>query len=654
MSDTPPEASGLRQWIPSPQALAQTLRTVPRRFPLPLLFAYATMGVVLASIRDPTFDQAVPLALGISLFLALRLAGETGVLKRPVEIGLTVAGVVAIVALHLTWESGSETARAIRYGQLFLASHLMVAVLPFLGGGHLRGVLSEARFRPFNRHLLLRFIEGSAQALILFVGISAALLAIDRLFGVSVPDLTYARLSVVLYFGFLPTHLLAGIADPTVQREDEDPRVLRVLGRWILLPLSSLYLLILTAYFVQVLVTRTWPTGWIVWLVSWMAVVGILTVLLTRPGKEGSEALRPDPASRLHLWERGFWLLMLLAAAMLLMALWQRIQQYAITEPRYLAGVLGVWLACMAVLYASRRDRDLRWIPATLLVLVFLTGIGPWSALEVSKRSQLHRLEAVQRRVAAATDREAVSETDRVQAREILTYLFRVHPGVEIAGVSTDAAGGRAEGVGIEEMGAEGVGVEGQTPMARAEAAALALGIDPPREGGPEGAREGERWIRLDRNRPLSLDGAEQLLAVRGGDEWRGSLLGEEVRLEEPGDGLLGGGRSGDGLLADGQFQGPFVEVRLVMVAPGAAAEGWRFDLSPLLDTETLSLERDGFWHLLPPERAQIPGVWFGERPAPADVVLVPVDVRFEMRPAAGSTRLRSLAEGWVLVTPRG
>ena len=122
---------------------------------------------------------------------------------------------------------------------------------------------------------------------------------------------------------------------------------------------------------------------------------------------------------------------------MLLLAITQRIGQYGITERRYLLFVLAVWLGATALFYAVSRSREIKGIPLSLAVLGLLTFVGPWSAYDVSQRSQVGRLEGLltehgvlrEGRVspAAAEVPVEVPAEDWRQINDILHYLAGWH-----------------------------------------------------------------------------------------------------------------------------------------------------------------------------------------------------------------------------------
>ncbi|MBT8462466.1 MAG: DUF4153 domain-containing protein, partial [Gemmatimonadetes bacterium] len=258
-----------------------------------------------------------------------------------------------------------------------------------------------------------------------------ALLAVDNLLGVNVEGETYFRLWCVIAFLFNTWFFISGIPEDleALDRRADYPPALKVLGQYILSPLVTVYLLIITAYLGRILITRVWPSGWIGYLVSSVAVAGILSLLLLYPIEEREEN------RWVRSYARWFYIGLIPANVMLLLAIWKRIQQYAITEPRYFLVILSLWLAGISLFYAFSRSRNIKVIPATLALLAIVTFAGPWSAYAVSRRSQTARLEnllqrngmLVDGRVRAVEDSDGVPFDDRREIGAVLSYLAETH-----------------------------------------------------------------------------------------------------------------------------------------------------------------------------------------------------------------------------------
>jgi len=399
--------------LPSIDELLRHASDAFRRFPYTISAGLLSALIMIAAVEDvdEVFgfltrsgdgrDLLVATTLALPLFFALRLAEERGVLSGLAAGIARLFGVAGLVAVVWQWPEWSEKLRFLHYAQLSLGLHLLAAFVPFVRTGELNG------FWQYNRALFLRFLIGALYSAVLFGGLAIALVAIDNLFGLDVAEELYGDLFAVIGFGFHTWFFTAGVPRDLegLDAVDEYPRGLKLFSQYVLIPLVTVYLAILLAYLAKVLITTEWPSGWIGWLVSCVSVAGILSILLTHPIRHRQEN------AWIVTYGRWFWLAMIPAVGMLLVAVWKRIDQYGITEPRYLLLLLTLWLAGMAIAYGIVRSQNIKWLPATLCVLAFVTFVGPWSAYSVSRSSQLSRLEALLERNGMLVDGRAVPAT---------------------------------------------------------------------------------------------------------------------------------------------------------------------------------------------------------------------------------------------------
>jgi len=241
----------------------------------------------------------------------------------------------------------------------------------------------------FNKDLLLRLISSVLFTHVMFAGLSLALAALENLLNVPLPHEIYFKLFIFLGFVFNTWYFISGIPQgPLVPvKEDDFPRPLRVFAQYILATLVMLYLAILLAYLGKVILTGVWPSGWIGWLVSGVAVAGLLSVILLSP-LHGSEGYR-----WVGIYLRIFQILMLPSLVMLILAVSKRINQYGLTELRYILLILSGWLAVILIAGLLTKRISVRLIPLSLGLLAFVLSIGPLGAGSMSLRSQSHRLE---------------------------------------------------------------------------------------------------------------------------------------------------------------------------------------------------------------------------------------------------------------------
>jgi hypothetical protein len=512
--------------LPSIEQLVRVGRESAGRFPFVLLSAAiaAGAGVLLpdSSIEDTLVGILYVSTLGIPLFLALELTAERrGTSGRELWIGrlLVLAILVGVYVGRLSW---SDPVEWLRYVQLSIAAHLLVAVAPYLR------VRERNGFWQYNRSLLLRFLISGVFSVVLYVGLSIALLAIDNLLGVNVEGETYFRLWCVIAFLFNTWFFTAGIPEDLegLDQRTDYPPALKVLGQYILSPLVTVYLLIITAYLGRILITRVWPSGWIGYLVSSVAVAGILSLLLLYPIEEREEN------RWVRTYARWFYFGLIPANIMLLLAIWKRIQQYSITEPRYFLVVLSLWLAGISLFYAFTRSRNIKVIPSTLALLAIVTFAGPWSAYAVSKRSQTARLEGLLERNGMLVDGQAqlpageISFEDRREIGAVLRYLAEYHGTGSIAAWFPE---GRLAAV---DTIANGTGPsEPRDADDRAALIAAELGVDYVASWTP-GEGEGFNFFVEQNGPPLRISGYDYVLRDR-------SSVGDTIRVEESSVGFV-------------------------------------------------------------------------------------------------------------------
>jgi hypothetical protein len=412
--------------FPSVAALSERARAVLFRFPWPLAAGGVAATAAIIGSNSPNADEefwarlclvamlAIPLSFGISVLAERRR--WAGIVRT----GLVAVGVLALYWFFWTWPGPEQKHLMLRYLQLSAAIHLSVAFLPFWKDREGQG------FWQYNRRLFEGFLRAVLFSAVLFLGLAIALGALDKLFGVDIEGETYLRLWFLIAFVVNTWIFLAAVPEDFTALEESEsyPKALKVFTQYILTPLVAIYLVILTAYLVKILITGSWPSGWIGYLVSSVATVGILGFLLVHP-------LRTSESEG---WIRTFarWLFVGLipAAVMFLLALWKRVGPYGLTELRYLGLLLGAWLLGIALLYTVRRNTGIRIIPVSLAIILLVTAFGPVGATSMSVRSQANRIRAIsESNNIRLTGNEPAGQTnmesdDRREMSEALRFLL--------------------------------------------------------------------------------------------------------------------------------------------------------------------------------------------------------------------------------------
>jgi len=413
--------------LPSPEALVTAAAASARRFPEVVVCAAVAGCAGVTAVESEAVDPAWALmrtaSLGLPLFITLTLLGERRNWKPRIRWFASALGAGLLLVLHHHLDPWTDEALVQRYAHVTLTLHLAVSVVPYVAVAESHGLWQ------YNRALFFRFLLATLYAGVLFAGLSLALAAVDNLLGIEVPDAHYGRLFLTIAYFFHPVFFLAGVPSDfrELERSRYYPAALRVLSVYVMLPLVAVYVTILMLYLGKIVVTGTWPGGWTGYLVSSLAVAGIFSLLVVHPERIARKQ------GWIDRYALAFWIAIVPAVVMVLLALWQRIEQYGVTERRYLLGVLAVWLGAIALHRVITRTRDIKTIPLTLAVIGAVTFAGPWSAYAFAERSQAGRVARILTAHGALTEGRVGSETTRIpyeeweQVEEAVGYLMDNH-----------------------------------------------------------------------------------------------------------------------------------------------------------------------------------------------------------------------------------
>jgi hypothetical protein len=485
------------------QVIRESLRTLSR---FPFVLADAAVGTVTALMivdyeGPPTssvlFKILFASILGFPLLLASVLVAEKRNWRKSLALGVQVFAVCLLIAYAVSVPSNVLCAPLLHLQRLLmfaLALCLLVATAPFAGSDQLNG------FWHYNKSLLQRIFLAALFSVTLFAGLAIALAAVDQLFGVDVPEKRFGELALFILGIFATWFFLAGVPKDLDELETmtDYPRVLKVFGQYILSPLLLVYLVILYAYIVKITIEWSWPKGVVSGLVFGFASIGIAAYLLFYPIRDKNEN------SWIKVAARWFWIVMIPLIVVLQLAVWRRVSEYGITENRYFAMGLGVWLAAMAVYFLVSKTKNIKVIPASICVLALLTSFGPWGVFRISERSQVDRLEGLLAKNQLLIDGKVqkaqgqIFPADAGQISSIIGYLHDTHGYEQIQPWFSESLKRDSAGIGLID----------QEPALVVEA----MGIE---YVSPEFVGGNPRELRADVERAISTSGYDHLLVAQ-------------------------------------------------------------------------------------------------------------------------------------------
>jgi len=365
---------------------------------------------------EPYARSLAFLVCGFFWFGFLRLLHEAMAWSKAREISIGAVGALIIGAM-VYFKSGYAVAF---FAALIVPALLLgIAIAPYLRS---RDSLS---FWFYNRQIWFGAALSILAGGIWGGGISAAIAAIDYLFGVDVDEKIYADIWAFAMVVFAPLYALSWVPHRFEYSEDDchAPPQLAFLINWVLAPLVVVYMLILYAYFIKIAIVGEIPRGQLSYMIMAFGGVGVLTYLAGWP-------LRDDGGPFLKPIYKYFFPALIIPVVMQAVSIYMRIDQYGVTEQRYLVVLSTIWMAVLAIAFTFKKPA-LKFIVGVLAVMLLFAALGPFSAPQIAERSQMARLE----RVLLANDilvdgkivkSEAdISFEDRRDISSILSFLLR-------------------------------------------------------------------------------------------------------------------------------------------------------------------------------------------------------------------------------------
>ncbi len=377
--------------------VSQALQTFKR---FPLVMISAILATVLSIIFIDSFltnnessKSAIDLArwistcyLGLPLLLAFALFCEKNELS-PTQALIMQGGAIVILlgTRFLVLENPNLYTAVPQFMALTIFAHLAVAFAPYLGQ---KG--EENGFWYYNQFLFFRFCLSVLYSMVLYSGIAIAIGAVQVLFSANIGYLIYLKILVIVNTLFNTWFFLSGVPDDfkILNEYTEYPQQLKVFTQFVLMPLVTLYLVILYAYEVKLAIEWHLPRGIASFLVLAFSIAGIFSLLLIHPIREKSGN------QWIKIYAKFFFIALLPLLALLFISIGLRVSQYGITENRYVILMLAFWLLGTSIYGLITKNKSIKSIPISLAVVLLFAGFMPFlNAFDVSHWQQNRILE---------------------------------------------------------------------------------------------------------------------------------------------------------------------------------------------------------------------------------------------------------------------
>jgi hypothetical protein len=376
--------------IPSVSELTSKTLVTAKRFPLVLTCAFlgTVFGIWYADLsfaNQRNYDWLSELIavsfLGVSFLLSINVYSEQRDWNKTKALSAGLIGVILLMCYYYFPEEYIESGPD-KYGYRFFmmafVSHLLVATSPFFHGKNI------GAFWEYNKTLFVTILTSALYSAALFIGLSIALLSIDNLLGFEIKGERYFQLWILIVGVFNTIFFLSrvpGISE-LERKKTSYPKALKVFVQYVLIPLVTVYILILYSYLIKIIVQWQLPNGWVANLVLSFSITGILSLLLLNPIKDEVKN------NWMRLYSKFYFIALVPLVILLFVSIGTRISEYGVTINRFLVATLAVWLAGIVIYFIISKSKNIKVIPITLTIVSCVISFGPMSAFSVSERSQ--------------------------------------------------------------------------------------------------------------------------------------------------------------------------------------------------------------------------------------------------------------------------
>jgi len=384
------------------------------RFPFTLIYIVGLSVLCFLSIQKVNVEIKDSLwvffALGILLNVAVTLYLE----EFKQQNSRILLNVISSVLLTIYCFTLPEKLQAYQHYQLIaigLAFILSAFFVSFFNKNN------EIPFWNFCKKSIIQMVISGVFSLVLFGGLSLAVLSLDKLFGIHVSQKVYSDLSIISFVLFAPVYFLSNVPDEKEKRSQQGSfdQIIKIFGLYILLPILAIYTLILYVYLIRIVFNWQLPNGWVSTLVSVLAMGGFLCMLILYPLYVSKENKTVDKFLKLFP--------VLLFPLLILMStgIVRRITDYDLTINRLYVMILNVWFYGISIYLFVSKAKPVKWIVISFAIVVFLSSVGPWSVFSLTRKSLKIQLEQQLTQAHLMKNKKVITNPKSTQKLDVLT-----------------------------------------------------------------------------------------------------------------------------------------------------------------------------------------------------------------------------------------
>ena len=256
----------------------------------------------------------------------------------------------------------------------------MTSCLPLLDKN---GPKNEENFYSYNINLLTIFLHSQFLSLLSFLFLAFLFFLLESLFSIKIKEKSYFKmfyLSSIL----VATFLFLGKYLKSLKESKKLPiTIFQIIGKYILIPFFSIYLIVFYIYILKILIEKTLPKGTLVYICLSISFLSIFLSLILYSPQNKSYFIKK--------LVKFFSLFLLPILIILFIAIGVRIQQYGLSIYRYIVLLTGIWITITSF-YIIFGGKKISFIPKSLIFFLIFFSFGPWGIFSLPEKNQVESI----------------------------------------------------------------------------------------------------------------------------------------------------------------------------------------------------------------------------------------------------------------------
>lgn len=327
------------------------------------------------------------LSVGMVLSLTLQLWREEVSSPKTVLITNVVAHLVLIVDGIFLYYSikGDNLSPEIMLAHV-AAIFTLILSLFFLSFFHEKNDVPSWNFALWS---ITTFIVVWVVGWVMTGGLSALAYSLESLFGINVSPKIPAYLGII-FGGLLPFLMFICLLPEGENKHNTTTLSIGFVNgvlRFLILPLSVAYIVVLYLYGVKILIEWQLPNGWVSWLVVVLMILCIIIQFGLYPARIKDHKRMDELITR--------WLPIAILPLLVLMTIGiiRRFSDYGVTVPRLYLITLNIWFYMVCLWLFITRARRISWIAISFAALFLLTSVFPVNYTSITRNLLSQQIE---------------------------------------------------------------------------------------------------------------------------------------------------------------------------------------------------------------------------------------------------------------------